>query len=272
MALAVEEGKKSETESGRSRPAPVVGVVAVSADGELLGSSHRGATGSGDHAEFGLLEKIMPGADLTGARVFTTLEPCSKRSTGKTPCAQRLIDRGVEKVYIGMYDPFPTIYRLGWKMLTEAGIIVQDFLPEHRREVQHDNREFAEALALTVGTEGSASFDYLLNDKCHVVNADGIEFVTRWSTASATSIHGYAYGPWMEVAKARHATSFDQVDDPRALDFSGHSIQLQVGEIGVWSRDGAFLLVKVEKVHAGPERGSDHYELEISFQARLPEV
>ena len=272
MALAVEEGKKSVVEGGRSRPAPMVGVVVVSHEGVLLGVSHRGATGEGDHAEYGLLEKTLAGVDLTGASVFSTLEPCSKRSEGKIPCAKRLIDRGVAKVFVGMYDPFPTIYRLGWKMLTDAGIEVQDFLHEHRREVQHDNRNFTGALALSVGSEGTVSFDYTLNDKRHIVNVDGTEFETRWSTASAHAIHGYGFGPWTKVAGARHAKSFDEVDDPRALDFNGHSVTLEVGEIGVWRRDGAFLLVKVEKVHAGPAWGSDHFEVEISYQARLPEI
>ncbi|MCD9197474.1 hypothetical protein [Aeromicrobium wangtongii] len=272
MAQAVDEGKKSIVEAGRARPAPMVGVVVVSAEGTLLGSSHRGATGDGDHAEYGLLEKVLKGVDLSGASVFSTLEPCSRRSEGKIACAQRLIDRGVANVYVGMYDPFPTIYRRGWKMLVDAGIHVQDFLPEYRREVQHDNRDFTDALALSIGSEGTASFDFTLNDKRHVVSADGTEFETRWSIAGQDSIHGYAYGPRMEVAEARHAQSFEEIDDPRAFDFSGHSVHLRVGQIGVWRRDDVFLLVKVEKVHAGPTYGSDHFQLEFSYQFRVPVV
>ena len=91
-AIAVEESKKSLAE-GEGKP--LVGVV-IAKDGEELGRSHRGRTGSGEHAEFGLIKELRAqGVDLTGAVVYTTLEPCSTRNHPKVPCAEHLAADGV---------------------------------------------------------------------------------------------------------------------------------------------------------------------------------
>ncbi|HEX4492819.1 MAG TPA: hypothetical protein VH914_16555, partial [Acidimicrobiia bacterium] len=93
---------------------PKVGVVIVGSDGQVLGESFRGEfmtpNGSPWHAEAGLLETRLKGVDLTGAVVYTTLEPCSRRGEGKTPCAERLVAAGVATVVIGIYDPNPNIW------------------------------------------------------------------------------------------------------------------------------------------------------------------
>jgi pyrimidine deaminase RibD-like protein len=267
MALAVQEGKRSVEESGRGRPAPRVGVVIVGRNGDLLGSSYRGATGVGDHAEFGLLEKQLANVDLSGAKVFTTLEPCSKRSPDKTPCAKRLIDRGVSDVYIGMYDPFPTIYRAGWRMLREGGVRLHDFTQEHRLEVLHDNTAFTRSLELAVGEHGSASFDYTLNGGRFAVQAGGVEFTTQWGSRGSDSVYLKGGHPG-KVASARYAASFDEVDDPRAFDYSSHFTALSVGEVGVWREGDDYLLVRVDDVAAGPSRDADHFRLDFSFEVR----
>ena len=52
-----------------------------------------------------LVEKKMADDVLTGATVYTTLEPCVDRNPPKKSCAQRLIDRRVRRVVIGYMDP-----------------------------------------------------------------------------------------------------------------------------------------------------------------------
>jgi pyrimidine deaminase RibD-like protein len=69
-----------------------VGVVIVK-DGKILATGHRGESGDGNHGEYCALKKLNE-ADVQGATVYTTLEPCSKRKPPKISCAKRLIEWG----------------------------------------------------------------------------------------------------------------------------------------------------------------------------------
>ncbi len=117
-------------------PPPPVGVVAVR-DGAELAAAYRGETGPGDHAEFGIITKLggEGSGALAGATIYTTLEPCTERTERNTPCATRLIDEGVSRVFIGAYDPNPLVRRLGWRRMHDAGIELCDFTPEIRHEL-----------------------------------------------------------------------------------------------------------------------------------------
>lgn len=171
MRMAVDLGKESDEEPFRANPSPRVGVVIVK-DGQLQGEGFRGKTGSGEHAEYGLLE-LLDELDLEGATVFTTLEPCSRRNHPKRPCATHLIDRGVGTVFIGMYDPNPRIYREGWRLLSEAGVRLRDFPPELRNEIWADNERFLDQFRIRTASTGTAIFDYLQNSgRFDVVDGD----------------------------------------------------------------------------------------------------
>ncbi len=140
MARAVSLGKLARPEPGRWRPAPAVGAVLVR-NGDLLGEAFRGEGGDGRHAEFLLLHRLQD-LDLTGATLFTTLEPCSVRNPPKVPCAQRLVDRRVATVAIGIDDPNPQIFQHGRRLLVEAGVDVVDFPADLRRDIGEDNAEY----------------------------------------------------------------------------------------------------------------------------------
>jgi pyrimidine deaminase RibD-like protein len=102
MERALEAARKSRTEDGRVHP--LVGVV-VAKDGHLLALAHRGEKKAGEHAEYTALERTLKNRALYGATVYTTLEPCTTRGHPKVPCAQRLIERKVTRVVVGMIDP-----------------------------------------------------------------------------------------------------------------------------------------------------------------------
>lgn len=267
MRLAVDQAKASRAEV-RDDVAPRVGVT-IAKNGQLLGSAHRGKLNPGDHAEFCLLTELADaGTAVEGAEVFTTLEPCTRRSAGKIPCAERLISAGVAKVWIGSYDPNPSIYREGWRALRDAGIELGDFPAELRAELRADNYLFFDRFRLGLGASGGASFDPAANSGEFVVEADGHRVVTSWSRAGSDALHAYR-DCCDGIAHARYAQSFDQIDDPGALDFSSRVVSPSVGEIVVFRRCDAYLLVHLLEVHDAA-RGADRNEARIEWQLRVP--
>ena len=265
MKRAVELEKLCVQEEGKSRPTPSVGVV-VARDTQLLGEAYRGETGQGAHAEFCVLEKLKD-LSLAGASVYTTLEPCSHRNPKKTPCAVRLVERGVSQVFIGMYDPNPQIYRAGWRILRDGGITPRDFTGELRREIYADNAKFVEQYRGGTGMSGSKSFDYLQNKGKFKISYEGADFNTGWTPAGHDVIH--AIDDVNHVALARYAKDFEEIDDPAAFDFSKHSVTVRKNDIVVFRNANGFALIKVTGVLAGPDCGDPHTQLDIEWQLRI---
>ena len=136
--MALEEAKHSVAEDDRVHPK--VGVVIVK-EGEVLSRAHRGESLEG-HAEYIALEKKLADAAVTGATVYTTLEPCTTRNHPKIPCVERLIERKVARVVIGMLDPNPSITGRGQRKLRDANIVTELFPHDLMSEVEELNREF----------------------------------------------------------------------------------------------------------------------------------
>lgn len=142
MEHAVKIGKKSVVEQGRADdPPPFVGAV-LARDGELLACAHRGQTGIGDHAEFGVIKHLLASTDLSGTTLYTTLEPCTIRGPEKTPCLEHIVGAGVAHVVIGLIDPNRDIQGDGYWLLREKGIAVSFFDSDLIYEIQKDNDTF----------------------------------------------------------------------------------------------------------------------------------
>lgn len=137
---AIGESRKSVAEDD-GRVHPRVGTVVVK-DGKVLAVAHRGEIASGNHAEFVALEKKLADVSLAGATVYTTLEPCTTRNHPKVPCAERLIERKVGRVVIGMLDPDDRIRGRGLIKLRDANVAVELFPADLMSEAEELNREF----------------------------------------------------------------------------------------------------------------------------------
>lgn len=136
--MALEEARKSVAEDDRVHP--MVGAVVVK-DGKVISQAHRGETPA-SHAEFIALEKKHPDSELAGSTVYTTLEPCTTRNHPKIPCVERLIERKVSRVVIGMLDPDPRITGRGQRRLRQANITTDLFPSDLMSKVEELNRKF----------------------------------------------------------------------------------------------------------------------------------
>lgn len=58
---------------------------------------------------------------LEGASIYTTMEPCSTRLSGNVPCVQRILETGIQTVYIGVEEPKDFVECEGTRLLHQAG-------------------------------------------------------------------------------------------------------------------------------------------------------
>ncbi|MDO5511959.1 bifunctional diaminohydroxyphosphoribosylaminopyrimidine deaminase/5-amino-6-(5-phosphoribosylamino)uracil reductase RibD [Corynebacterium sp.] len=117
LAAAISQG---ESVRGHTSPNPPVGAAILDRTGVLVG---RGATqpAGGAHAEVMALREA--GDRAQGGTAVVTLEPCNHQ--GRTgPCAQALIDAGIDTVYYCQPDPNRQASG-GAEFLREHGVVVE---------------------------------------------------------------------------------------------------------------------------------------------------
>jgi pyrimidine deaminase RibD-like protein len=140
MELAIDLAGRCVSEEGKV--SPKVGAV-VAREGVVLGAAYRGEKKPGEHAEYTLLERMLPKVDLEGATLYSTLEPCTHRNHPKIACTDRIIERKLKRVVIGTLDPNQTIRGLGELRLQDAGIEITRFDPDLVQQLRTLNQEFA---------------------------------------------------------------------------------------------------------------------------------
>jgi diaminohydroxyphosphoribosylaminopyrimidine deaminase / 5-amino-6-(5-phosphoribosylamino)uracil reductase len=84
----------------------------------------------GAHAEVMALRAAADaGADVVGATLATTLEPCNH--TGRTgPCTEAIISARIARVIVALIDPDPLVAGTGDERLRAAGVIVEEGVGE----------------------------------------------------------------------------------------------------------------------------------------------
>ncbi|MCL2682314.1 MAG: hypothetical protein FWE63_02355 [Bacteroidales bacterium] len=143
--FAVEEMHKSIPEH-EGRTDPKVGAVLATADGVVIEIAHRGELAAGDHAEFTLLERKCRDGKLDGCILFATLEPCAPgaRKEPKLSCAERIVNRRIKKIYIGIQDPDPTVKGKGEEYLRSNNVEIEYFDKDLQDEIIITNEKFME--------------------------------------------------------------------------------------------------------------------------------
>ncbi|MFG2933532.1 dihydrofolate reductase family protein [Streptomyces achromogenes] len=122
-----------------------VGAVVVAADGTELARGH--SREGGDpvvHAEEAALAKTDP-ADprLSGATVYSSLEPCARRASRPAPCAELILRAGVRRVVTAWREPDTFVEAAdGTGVLTAAGARVV-VLPELEELAKAPNAHLA---------------------------------------------------------------------------------------------------------------------------------
>jgi diaminohydroxyphosphoribosylaminopyrimidine deaminase / 5-amino-6-(5-phosphoribosylamino)uracil reductase len=105
---------------GAVKPNPVVGAV-IARDGEVLGEGWHERFGAA-HAEVNAIESCGL-ADLTGATLYVSLEPCCHE--GKTPpCTEAIVQAGIGRVVVGSDDPTEKAAGRGLGILRDEGVEV----------------------------------------------------------------------------------------------------------------------------------------------------
>lgn len=108
-----------------------VGAVIVAADGTELSRGHSRESHPQFHAEETALAKLPSGAaELAGATIYTSLEPCAERRSRPLTCTQLILAAGLRRVVLAWREPtlFVAAHQ-ATEMLRRTGIEVVE-LPE----------------------------------------------------------------------------------------------------------------------------------------------
>jgi diaminohydroxyphosphoribosylaminopyrimidine deaminase/5-amino-6-(5-phosphoribosylamino)uracil reductase len=102
-----------------------VGCLVVAADGTVLAQGYSRQTGPGVHAEeVALAEAAEKGLDLSGATLYSSMEPCGKRLSGNLSCADRILQTPIRRVVFALREPPLFVTATGENRLRDHGLEV----------------------------------------------------------------------------------------------------------------------------------------------------
>lgn len=116
-----------------------VGAIIVSTEGERLAAGYSRESDPHDHAEEVALSKLGPvDQRLSGATIYSSLEPCSKRASRPRTCTELILASGISRVVLAWREPSLFVDCEGVEILRAAGCEVIE-IPELARLVQEIN-------------------------------------------------------------------------------------------------------------------------------------
>lgn len=121
LCMAVAEGRKCMP----GATSYCVGAVVTTADGRIFaGYTHE--TSPTHHAEQEAIAKALAaGADLHGATMYSSMEPCSQRASEPESCTQLIIRHRFARAVFALYEPDCFVCCRGALTLREAGVDVR---------------------------------------------------------------------------------------------------------------------------------------------------
>lgn len=106
----------------RSSTAFSVGAVIAASDGTVLATGYSRETDPHDHAEEAALNKLdADDPRLRSATLYSSLEPCSTRSSRSVSCTERILAAGIPRVVFAWREPELFVDCIGAELLREAG-------------------------------------------------------------------------------------------------------------------------------------------------------
>jgi diaminohydroxyphosphoribosylaminopyrimidine deaminase/5-amino-6-(5-phosphoribosylamino)uracil reductase len=121
-----------------SQKAFSVGAIICGINGELIASGYSREQSSNEHAEETAIRKALEqGKDLSGATIYSSLEPCSPRLSGKASCTDQIIYSGIKRVVFALHEPPVFVVCNGAERLREHNIeaIIMDELANLVKEI-----------------------------------------------------------------------------------------------------------------------------------------
>ncbi|MQA06150.1 MAG: dCMP deaminase [Streptosporangiales bacterium] len=120
-----------------SRTAFSVGAVIVAANGDVVATGYSRESEPDAHAEETALAKV-DAQPLAKATLYSSLEPCSVRSSRSTSCTDLILAAGIERVVFALHEPAIFVEGRGGERLAAAGVQVVH-LPELAAQVEQVN-------------------------------------------------------------------------------------------------------------------------------------
>ncbi|MQY07737.1 deaminase [Actinomadura macrotermitis] len=99
-----------------------VGAVIVGADGRELARGFSRERDPRDHAEESALGRLGAGADLAGATIYTSLEPCGRRLSRPRCCAELIVAAGLRRAVFAWREPALFVEGTGAELLAAHGV------------------------------------------------------------------------------------------------------------------------------------------------------
>jgi diaminohydroxyphosphoribosylaminopyrimidine deaminase / 5-amino-6-(5-phosphoribosylamino)uracil reductase len=102
-----------------------VGAVLLDSQGQLVATGFSLELGTGWHAEEVALHKAAEqGVDVHGGTIYSSLEPCGTRLSGKCPCVHHIAAARLARVVFALKEPPLFVTGGGAAVLQQSGIEV----------------------------------------------------------------------------------------------------------------------------------------------------